>query len=236
VRTYVIPYEKGHVLIGRDFASQEIRGLAHFEDGPIAEAYRKNPDLDLHQFVADEVTRVIGREITRKAAKVLGLATMYGMGAGHCAELLGCSVDEAREVKAAYFKAFPSIKDLIAETSARGKKQQPIRTWGGREYYAEDPKIVNGRLRDFSYKMLNILVQGSSADLTKTTLVDLWDRRGDLRIYGSIHDEILGSVPRAQWRMAMSVVRGEMNKDRWDVPMRSSGYVGPNWGEHKATP
>jgi len=41
------------------------------------------------------LTANLGREVTRKAAKTIAFAILYGMGLATMAERLGCSYDEA---------------------------------------------------------------------------------------------------------------------------------------------
>lgn len=227
MRRYILP-DEGHVLIDRDFASQELRVLGFFEDDRIAAAFAEHPDLDLHQRVADELS------ITRQQAKTVHFAILYGVGNGRLAELLGCSVDQARDVKWRYFDRYPSVRGLIKDLKIRAKAVLPIRTWGGREYFVEPPKVVDGDVRTFEYKLLNYLIQGSSADLTKQTMIDVspdLEARGAW-LLASVHDELLISCPQAVCDETMAVVRDAMHRDRLaQVPMRSSGKVGPNFGE-----
>lgn len=233
VRGYIIPYEKGHVLIDRDFQAQEIRVAVNYENGELLQAYRKNPDLDLHQLVADQTSQTLGRQVTRKDAKVVSLSLLYGVGLGHLAEMLGVSVGEAKQVKSAYFKAFPSMKELIDDCTQRWKTGGSIRTLGGREYFGEESKVIDGRLREFSYKSCNTLVQGSSADLTKLALCDYWDVRGGARVLATIHDELLVSAPRKTWRQDMERLREAMERPRMDCPIRSEGKMGMTFAECK---
>lgn len=223
VRRYILP-DEGHILIDRDFSSQEPRVLAHFEDGRLAEAYNKNPEMDMHQHVADTM------QVDRYRGKQLNLSIIYGIGQGLLAEKLGCSVDEARARKAEYFREFPSIKGLIQDITDKAKSGKAIRTWGGREYHVEPPKVVNGRLRDFYYKLLNYLVQGSSADLTKQTMIEFAEESGpDVRVLVSVHDELLVSCKKTTWEKTMCVLKEIMARDLLDVPMRSTGQVGKTW-------
>jgi len=234
LRGYIIPYERDHVLICRDFASQELRVLAHFEDDDMLEAYQKNPDLDLHQYAIEIVEQKTGRKLERKDIKTIAFAILYGSGIGHLAEMLDVSIQEAKSIKSAYLDTFPGISSLIQSLRVRAKSEEPIRTWGGREYFVEPSIWKQGRLWDFSYKLINYLIQGSSADLTKEAVIDfnnIKDKK--TKILLTVHDEILASTPKSIWKSEMQKLKDCMNKDRLDVPMRSTGKVGKNWVEMK---
>lgn len=232
VRSYVLP-EVGHVLIGRDFASQELRVLAHYEDDVLAQAYRDHPELDLHQHVTDTFHARGYTQLTRRKVKNLHFAVIYGVGVGHLAELLGCSVVEARAILDAYYREFPSVKRFNQETRMCWRSGQPIRTWGGRLYYPEPPRLVDGRIRGWEYKATNVLIQGGSADLTKEAMIAYYAADGGAApLILTVHDELVASAPLDGHMLAMDRLRDAMNVDRLDVPMRSDGYVGQDW-EHK---
>lgn len=228
MRQYCLP-EVGHVWIKRDFSSQEIRVLAHFEDGSLCEAYRSNPNLDPHQMAVDMINSLIGVVYARKDIKVTGFSLIYGSGATGIARKLGRAVSEGYAIKEAYLNALPGVKTLMQDVQRRGKSGQPIRTWGGRLYYVEPSKEVGGQFRDFAYKLLNYLIQGSAADQTKESLNDWHDDRAGASFIATVHDEINASAPKEEWQAAMERLTYHMNADRFDVPMLSEGFVGENW-------
>src|SRR5262249_36062006 len=131
MRSYCLP-EYGHVWIKRDFSSQEIRILAHFEDGSLCEAYRGNPNLDPHQMARELIHKMIGVLYARKDVKITGFSIIYGTGATGLSGQLHRSYQEAAEIKEAYLAAMPGVRDLMRDVQRRGKSGQPIRTWGGR--------------------------------------------------------------------------------------------------------
>jgi len=228
MRVYCLP-EIGHVWLKRDFSSQEIRILAHFEDGSLCEAYRSNPKLDPHQMAVEIIERLIQVKYARKDIKVTGFSLIYGSGATGIARKLGRAISEGFAIKEAYLDALPGVRTLMQDVQRRGKSGQPIRTWGGRLYYVEPSKEVGGQFRDFAYKLLNYLIQGSAADQTKESLND-WNEEKEGGIFlATVHDEINVSAPQGDWRRAMESLKRHMNRDRFDVPMLSEGFVGYNW-------
>jgi DNA polymerase I-like protein with 3'-5' exonuclease and polymerase domains len=84
VRRYVLP-DKGDKICHRDYSQQELRVLAHFEDGPIAAMYHRDPKVDFHRVMQDIINEHTGLGITRDAAKIIDLALAYAMGLGKLA-------------------------------------------------------------------------------------------------------------------------------------------------------
>jgi DNA polymerase-1 len=228
-RSYVVAY-KGHVLCGRDFSSQELRVLAHYEDGQMLQSYLEDPTIDFHQHAAELITKVTGITITRKKAKTIGFSILYGSGVGKLAAGLGCSVDEARRLLDAYFSVFPGIRNIQKDLRYRAKLNTPIRTIGGREYYCEPPAIIDGRIRTFDYKLLNYLIQGSSSDQTKDAMIRFFSKAGPGKLLMSVHDEILISTPLKDKVRYMKILKQAMNEDTGlDTPMLSDGEWGDDW-------
>ena len=112
---------------------------------------------------------------------------------------------------------------------------------GGREYACEPPQFVNGELRSFSYKALNVAVQGSSADLTKQAMVTFADGDGPGRLRFSIHDELVVSAPEeaAEGECARLVAAMEgagealRCEPAMDVPLVAKGRIGRSLAEVK---
>lgn len=230
VRSYVLP-EVNHVWLKRDFSSQEFRIVAHYEDGTLKEAYIQNPLLDPHDMAQKMIQALVGLIIARLGAKIIGFSIVYGSGAPGLSHNLKVDIPQARMFKAAYLEAMPGVKDLMDDVQLRGKLGIGIRTWGGRVYLSEPSKMIDGRVRDFHYKLLNYLIQGSAADQTKDCIVD-WDSdRGDGIFLATVHDEINISAPKETANVHMSYLKRVMERDRFSVPFRSEGLMGANWAE-----
>jgi DNA polymerase I-like protein with 3'-5' exonuclease and polymerase domains len=215
------------VWLKRDFSAQEMRIMAHFAEGRLFDAFRLDPTTDPHVAVQKMIKELLGIDMPRKYVKITGFGIMYGRGVPNLSVALGVDQDEGKRVRDAYYAALPEIQQLSYDTRNRGKRGQFIRTWGGRVYYREpDPT------RDLSYKLLNYLIQGSAADQTKQSMID-WERDrapGDV-LLAAVHDEVNISAPADDVPGAMRRLRLAMNADRFDVPFRSEGYTGPNWGD-----
>lgn len=233
MRRYILP-DKGGILGDRDYSQQELRILAHYEDDKLLEAYRERPDMDVHTFVQSEIERVAGLHLERKAVKVLNFGMVYGMGLAKLAIGIKSSVDEAKVVKQAQRSAIPGLKELEQGIKGMGKSGVPIRTWGGRRYFCEPPKIVDGRTQTYEYKLLNYLIQGSAADCTKQAVINYHNAGPKARFMATVHDEVLISIPKGRVKEEMAVLRTAMESVEFDLPMLSEGKTGANWHELKA--
>lgn len=229
-RSYIAPF-KGETLLGRDFSSQELRVLAHFESGPMMQSYIDDPRTDFHQVASDMITKTTGIQITRKAAKNIAFSILYGSGLGALADNLGTTVNEAKELRRRYLDMFAGIKEIQDELKRRSRSNEPVRTAGGREFYCEPATFSKkyNRLMTFDYKMLNYLIQGSSADQTKDALIRFYNKKTKGRLLMSVHDEIVVSAPKRSAKKVMSELRDAMNNAGLDVPMESDGETGDNW-------
>ena len=188
VRKYIIP-EPGNILVSRDFSGQEMRLLAHFAGGNLLKTLQNKPDADVHMIAASIAN------ISRRVAKTLGFAVLYGAGVGRIAETLGISAAEASEIKANYLNALPEIATLQRDVQYRGRNGMAITTLGGRHYFVEEPKLVQGRVRTFEYKLINYLIQGSAADQTKAAMEYYCKNTKHGKLLLSVHDELVIECP-----------------------------------------
>ncbi len=234
VRNYVIADDTDCVLLDRDYSQQELRLLAHFEDGQLAAAYNANPKLDVHAYVGQEVQRVAAREIKRKYIKILNFLMVYGGGIDALVLKLGVSAQEAKELKAFHAAALPDVKVLDNETKARGKAPGgSIRTWGGRVYHVEPPRFnkETGRQQTFEYKLLNYLIQGSAADHIKESIIRYHHLKKDGRFVLTVHDQNVATCPKKATKTEMARLKEAMESIKFDVPMLSEGDVGYRWNQ-----
>jgi DNA polymerase-1 len=188
IRQYIIP-DPGMVFVGGDYKAQEMRLLAHFSQGVLLESVRAQPDADIHEVAA----KIAG--VTRRVAKTLGFAVLYGAGVGRIAESLNIGVADAARIKEQYLRALPDIKRFQKAQTDIGKSGGYVETLNGRKYYTDPTiKVINGRVVEFSYKLVNYKIQGSAADQTKLAMVD-YDDMDEGELVLSVHDQLVSQVP-----------------------------------------
>jgi len=195
LRDFILP-DEGMVICSCDYDQQELRLLGHFEEGKLCEAYRKTPNLDVHDFVRKLVRDATGADYPRKFIKTTNFGLIYGMGVGKLAAQLGIPTNAAAEIKDAILSALPGVKKLTRRMREYDDMGEPFRTWGGREYYTEDPKEVKGEMRNFGYKNVNTIIQGSAADVTKEGMLQVTRQVPEVRIALQLHDELVVMVPK----------------------------------------
>jgi DNA polymerase I-like protein with 3'-5' exonuclease and polymerase domains len=250
IRGLFIP-EEGYKWGSFDYSQQEPRMTVHYaasigDNGyegsqELMEAYR-NSSADFHQTVAD----LVG--IERTQAKTIGLGLMYGMGKGKLALSLGVTKDEADELILKYNKKVPFVKQLSDRCKHAADEKGVIRTKKGRkcrfdmwetkdfglhvaEKY-EDAVAKYGKdniKRAYTYKALNRLIQGSSADQTKQAMLDCYNA-GHLPML-QIHDELCFNIKDEDH--AKEIVKIMQNTIEFKVPSVVDWALGESWGDVK---
>ena len=234
-RSYVVPYEEGHVLVGRDYSQQELRILAHFEGGAMKDQYDADPWLDFHDMTKENLERVFRRPFKRKPVKNQNFGIIYGQGIGSIAAKNGESYEDAKALREAIYVLYPGLKIIGREMKRKAKAGEPLVTWGGRENLCQPPAIVNGRIMTFDYRMMNTQIQGSAADATKEAMIRYWETKPKgHRLILTVHDELVSSVPVKDLKKAHTVMRTAMESVEFDVPMLSEGaFSTESWGAMK---
>ena len=250
IRSLFIP-EEGYQWGSFDYSQQEPRMTVHYaasvgENGyagsqELLEAY-KNGDADFHQTIAD----LVG--IERAQAKTIGLGIMYGMGKNKLALSLGVTKEEANELIVKYNKKVPFIKKLSDRCKLAADEKGIIRTKKGRKcrfdkwetkdfglHLAEtfDNAVAKyGRdniKRAYTYKALNRLIQGSSADQTKQAMLDCYEA-GHLPML-QIHDELCFNIKDEE--QAKEIKKIMENAIEFKVPSVAEYGLGGSWGAAK---
>ena len=249
IRSLFIP-EDGYKWGSFDYSQQEPRMTVHYA-ASIGEGYEgsnelvqayQNSEADFHQTVAD----LVG--IERTQAKTIGLGLMYGMGKQKLAISLGVSKDEANELIIKYNKKVPFVKKLSDRCKYAADEKGVIRTKKGRkcrfdmwetrdfglhiaEKY-EDAVAKYGKdniKRAFTYKALNRLIQGSSADQTKQSMLDCY-KDGHLPML-QIHDELCFNIKDD--KHAKQIQKIMQNSIKFKVPSVVDYGLGESWGDAK---
>ena len=83
-----------------------------------------------------------------------------------------------------------------------------------------------GIKRAYTYKSLNKLIQGSAADMTKKSMLDLY--KEGIIAHIQIHDELCVSVESD--KQAKKIVEVMENAVKLEVPNKVDYESGKNWG------
>jgi DNA polymerase-1 len=210
--------------------------LGHYIGGQFAQVFIDNPYADVHQQIADWLG------ISRKFAKTIGFGLLYGLGLPALAQSLGVSLPKATELYDQYLGLMPELKVVKAQLKDRYNANLPIVTFGGRSIKADPPSFSKkyGRVMTYHYKLLNYLVQGGSADVTKQAIVNAEElvmsryNEADVLFNITVHDELNFSVAEPLVKEVMPLIAEAMHSVKLDCPLTSEGEVGTSWGTIKA--
>ena len=246
IRSIFVP-DEGCKWGSFDYSQQEPRVLVHFAAltggglkgaDEVIESY-KTQDPDFHQAVADMAG------IDRRTAKTINLGMMYGMGKGKLSSELGLDRDETEDLFAKFHANVPFVKQLMEQATRKADNVGFLRTllgrkcrfdlweprafgihkalplWQAEKEYGRDLK------RAWTYKALNRLIQGSSADMTKKAMVDLYEE--GIVSHIQVHDELNCSIESKE--QATRIKEVMENTVELKVPLKVDAEIGPSWGE-----
>lgn len=194
VRKSFIP-RKGHTFFCIDYDQMEYRVMLDYagERGIIKKI---NDGEDVHQATAD----LLG--ISRKHAKTVNFACLYGTGIETLSQMLGVKYTEARQIRQSYFAKLPKVKKLIDDVQAVAKSRGYVTNWFGRRLRLFDP--------EHSYIMPNHLIQGSCADIMKKAMVNIKEELGVYALI-NVHDELVFEFKPVLYDIVPKIVH-EMEK------------------------
>ena len=230
------------------YAATKFKGDEEVTD--IVDKFQNN-SVDFHQTVADMAN------ISRTQAKTINLGLFYGMGKAKLQAELGLSTkDEATKLFNKYHENVPFVKDLSDAISRDGAAFGYIKTFGGRRcrfnkweiaewnagklvspmskpdaeaaYFKKYPEAKKANIRRaYTYKALNKLIQGSTADMTKQAMLDLY--KEGIVPHIQIHDELDISVESPE--QAKKIIDIMENAVKLKIPNKVDYEHGNSWGE-----
>lgn len=225
-----------------------ITSHAHKKALEMAEQFRRDPSTDNHTAFTkmvhgDDVVNSPDFKKRRDECKQIFLGLCYEMGGPKLCHQLGLPTkiiqhwktgrrmevagDEGQALLDKVNERVPYIKLLSQDLQKVAKSRGYVRTISGRR--CRFPKDDMGNY-DWTHKALNRIIQGGSADQTKTALVEM-DRAG-LPIQLQVHDEIDLTVD--SWEMAEMGARIMEECMPLEIPSKVDVECGPNWGNVKA--
>jgi len=228
-----------------DYNQQEPRLVVHYasldQDASVfnvKNAYNEG-DADFHTIVAKMA------DIPRAQAKTINLGLFYGMGKAKLQAELGVSKEKAEELFSLYHNRVPFVKSLMKSVSNRAQQRGQIRTLLGRlcRFHLWEPNSFGmhkalpfeqavqehgpGIRRAYTYKALNKLIQGSAADMTKKSMLELY--KEGIIPHIQIHDELDISVESD--KQAKRIIEIMESAVDLEIPNKVDYESGKNWGD-----
>jgi len=231
----------GCELLVADYNQIELRCIAHLAEDPgLIESFRARRDI--HTETASRVFGVEPGDVTieqRSKAKMVSYGLAYGMEAYGLGQRLNIPTEEAALILAAYFEAFPAVRDYMDRTVAEARQRGYTETLFGRRRQIPELSSPNFRIRQAGERQaMNAGIQGLAADIFKVALVRIETALEEAamasRLILQVHDEVLLDVPPAERDAAADLVVEAMSHAvELSVPLEVNLAFGPTWADAK---
>ncbi|MCX6003068.1 MAG: DNA polymerase I [Chloroflexi bacterium] len=229
----------GSYLLGADYSQIDLRCLAHLsQDENLLNAFRH--DEDIHSATAAQLYGVSPSQVTpamRRLAKTVNFGVIYGMSEYGLQQATELSREEAGKFIAAYFEKYPGVRWYLESTKEQARKMGYVQTILGRKRLIPEINASNRQVREAAERMaINMPVQGTSADIIKKAMVDLYReilrRKLKSKMLLQVHDELVFEVPENELdemrRLAPDMM---VNAIKLSIPLKVDTKIGRNWGE-----
>ena len=229
----------GSLFLSADYSQIDLRVLAHLSQDPGLIAAFVN-DEDIHTTTASQLFGVPGEQVTREMrrnAKTVNFGVVYGMSDYGLEQATNLTREEASQFIALYFERYPKVTEYIERTKEQARNTGYVQTVIGRRRFIPEINSPNRQVREAAERMaINAPVQGTSADIIKIAMVNLYremqSRKLRSKMLLQIHDELLFEVPQEEMGAMKSLV-GELMPSavRLCVPLKIDIKLGKSWGE-----
>lgn len=249
----------GYKLVGGDFSQIEPRVLAFISgDEEMIEAYRNKQDLyaimaskvyklpveDCKEFYPDGTTNPEGKH-RRTTMKSVLLGIMYERGAKAIGEQFDKSADWAQGLIDDFNSSFPKVEQARLMIENMAETYGYVTTICGRKRRLPDMQLSDHddyRYQEAHRQSLNSVIQGSSADIMKLSMIALYRqpayRELDMHMIITVHDELICEVPEANVKAGAELLTSTMREVGMSLvtlPMSVDAEVNEYWyGENLA--
>ncbi len=239
IRKAFVPGNLAHRIMSADYSQIELRVMAHVSsDEELTHAFKEGEDI--HASTAAKVFGVRADEISkdmRRKAKEVNFGIMYGIGPFGLSRRLDIAQTEARELIDRYFERFPKVKQYIADTLAKARRDGYTSTLLGRRRYFPEINSKNFNERGNAERQaINMPIQGTAADMIKLAMIGihnaLRDEKMDAKMILQVHDELVFEISEKDERRVKKLVEDKMkNALPLSVPIEVEVGAGKNWLE-----
>ncbi|MBQ6546410.1 MAG: DNA polymerase I [Bacilli bacterium] len=229
------------VIISSDYSQIELRVFAHMSNAEnLIEAFKN--DMDIHTKTAMDIYHIEKDKVTprlRRNAKAVNFGILYGISSFGLSEDLGINVKEAKDFIDNYLETYPGIKDYMESLKKDAYANGYVKTLFGRERVIDELSSNNFMVRSSGERMaLNTPIQGTSADIIKIAMVNLYNEFKKQKIKAKliiqVHDELLIDCPKDELDKVKEILQNKMeNACKLKVPLKVDINYGNNWYEAK---
>jgi DNA polymerase-1 len=234
--------EAGNIFISADYSQIDLKVLAHIsQDQKLISAFKAGTDI--HSATAREIFNIpeyaLLPDNLRNAAKSINFGIVYGMSPFGLAKQLNIPLGQAKEYIDGYFDRYSGVKLWTKHIVSQALRDGYVRTITGRVRYIPELCSKNIQIRNAGERIaLNMPVQGSSADIIKIAMINIYN---ELKLKGykslmllQIHDDILFETVIEETENMIAMIKDKMeNTLKLSVPLSVDIKTGKNWGEMK---
>ena len=228
-------------ILSSDYSQVELRILAHIADEKtLQEAF--NNDMDIHTKTASDIFNVPVEGVTkdmRRMAKAVNFGIIYGISGFGLSENTGISPKEAKKFIDNYLEIYPGIKKYMDSTIEKAHEDLCVKTLFNRKRTIPDLNNKNYLIRSAAERMsLNTPIQGTSADIIKKAMVNIYNRFKKENIKSKmilqVHDELIFDCLNSELDLVTNIVKEEMeNVIELKVPLKVDIETGSDWYQAK---
>ena len=228
-------------FLSADYSQIELRILAHISDSQELKNAFIN-DADIHTKVAADIYGVPEIAVTKKmrsTAKAVIFGIVYGISGFGLGENLEISAKEAKKFIEKYYELYPGVKRYMYEIVAEAYQEGSVRTLFNRKREIEELNSSNFMVRQAGERIaLNTPIQGTSADIIKKAMIDIYEefKRLDIKskLVIQVHDELIIDLIESEKELVTKIVTEKMtNAIKLSVPLKVSSDYGRDWYETK---
>ncbi len=229
------------ILMSADYSQIELRILAHFSNASnLIEAFKN--DMDIHTKTAMDIFNVKYNEVTkdmRNKAKAVNFGIIYGISSFGLSENLDIDVKEAKVFINKYLDAFPGIKQYMDNVKNEAYLKGSVKTIANRKRVINELNNSNHMIRMQGERMaLNTPIQGSSADIIKKAMIDIYNKMNELQLKSKmilqVHDELVFDVVKEEKNIMAKIVKDIMeNSYNLNVLLKVDINFGNDWYDVK---
>lgn len=216
------------LFLSIDYSQIELRILAHISGSTdLIEAFKNGQDI--HTKVAADIYGVPESEVTklmRSTAKAVIFGIVYGISGFGLGENLNINTKEAARFIEKYYELYPGVKKYMDNIVKEAYQNGSVRTLFNRKRTIEELNNSNYMIRSSGERIaLNTPIQGTSADIIKKAMVEVYNEFERLNIKSKmvlqIHDELVIDTVLEEEERVTKIVKDVMeNVIKLSVPLK----------------
>ena len=215
IRRLFVPRDN-YTLVSFDYSQMEVRVFLSYLQNKEIEDLLQRDDVDFHgetakiAFDLDETPPEY--KFYRQMAKSITFGIIYGIGSQKLSQQLRTTQGEAAQYKKTYLDSIQGSREFIRGVMSAVEERGWIKNKYGRVY-----KVPS----EMSYKGVNYLVQGTSADILNERLIAVHEYLEDKKsnVLLQVHDEIICEIHNSEFPEIPNQIADLMEQNSLGIPL-----------------